>query len=198
MALIPILFSDWWDDSWDSQPRLPRVLDQHFGSGICRNDLLTARAAAQSAIQNQRRSQYVRPWRNFNLVPLRDSGSAINVTSDKFQINLDVQHFAPEEVTVKATDNSIIVEGKHEEKQDEHGQISRHFVRRYKLPVGHDASQIVSSLSSDGILTISAPKKALPEPEGLRTIPIVQTGQPKSQPNEKSEAQANNNIDEKK
>lgn len=198
MALIPILFSDWWEDSWDRQLQLPRILDQHFGSGIRGDDLLTARAAAQSAIQNQRRSQYVRPWRNFNLVPHRDSGSAINITDDKFQINLDVQHFAPEEVTVKATDNSIIVEGKHEEKQDEHGQISRHFVRRYKLPVGHDASQIVSSLSSDGILTISAPKKALPEPEGPRTIQIVQIDKPKRQPIEDSKAQAKNNTEEKK
>ncbi|XP_062543268.1 protein lethal(2)essential for life-like [Armigeres subalbatus] len=198
MALIPILFSDWWDDSWDSQLRLPRLFDQHFGSGICGDDLLTARAAAQSAIQNQRRSQYVRPWRNFNLAPLRDSGSAINVTSDKFQINLDVQHFAPEEVTVKATDNSIIVEGKHEEKQDEHGQISRHFVRRYKLPAGHDANQIVSSLSSDGVLTISAPKKTLPETEGPRMIQIVQTGQPKRQPIEDSQAQTKNKAEEEK
>ncbi|XP_062543264.1 protein lethal(2)essential for life-like [Armigeres subalbatus] len=195
MVLVPILFSDWWDDSWDSQLRLPRIFDQHFGSGISGDHLLTSRnAAVQSAIQNQRRPHYVRPWRNFNLVPLRDSGSAINLTSDKFQINLDVQQFAPEEVTVKATDNTIIVEGKHEEKEDEHGQISRHFVRRYTLPDGHDASQIVSTLSSDGILTISAPKKALPEPEGLRTIQIVQTGQPTKQPNGESEAQ----VEEKK
>ncbi|KAJ8963110.1 hypothetical protein NQ318_018575 [Aromia moschata] len=50
------------------------------------------------------------------------------------QVILDVQQFAPNEIVVKTNGNSIIVEGKHEEKQDEHGFISRHFVRRYVLP----------------------------------------------------------------
>lgn len=50
------------------------------------------------------------------------------------QVILDVQQFTPNEITVKTTDKHIIVEGKHEEKADEHGYISRHFVRRYQLP----------------------------------------------------------------
>ncbi|XP_065089935.1 protein lethal(2)essential for life-like [Ochlerotatus camptorhynchus] len=181
MSLIPIVFRDWWDDCWDTPLRTSQLLDQHFGSGISADDLLTAltsAAATQSALQNQRRSRYNRPWRNSNLASLQDSGSTVNVDDDKFQINLDVQQFSPDEISVKATGNSVIVEGKHEEKQDEHGYISRHFVRRYLLPAGHDANKIVSSLSSDGILTVQAPKKALPEPEGPKAIPIVQTGQP--------------------
>lgn len=32
---------------------------------------------------------------------------------DGFQGSLDVQHFAPNEISVKTVDNSIIVEGKH-------------------------------------------------------------------------------------
>ncbi|EAT34411.1 AAEL013346-PA [Aedes aegypti] len=181
MSLIPIVFRDWWDDCWDTPLRTSQLLDQHFGSEISADDLLTAlttAAAAQSALQNQRRSRYNRPWRNSSLAARQDSGSTVKVSDDKFQINLDVQQFAPEEISVKATDNSVIVEGKHEEKKDEHGYISRQFVRRYVLPEGHDANQIVSSLSSDGILTVTAPKKALPEPEGPKAIPIVQTGQP--------------------
>jgi crystallin alpha B len=51
------------------------------------------------------------------------------------------------------------VEGKHEEKQDEHGYVSRHFVRRYILPSDIEVNNIVSSLSSDGVLTVTAPKK---------------------------------------
>lgn len=199
MPLVPILFRDWWDDCLDTPLRTSRVLDQHFGSGISADDLLTAlatAAAARSAVENQRRSHYCRPWRNSSLASRQDSGSTVNVASDKFQINLDVQQFSPEEISVKATENSILVEGKHEEKKDEHGYISRHFVRRYALPAGHDANQVVSSLSSDGILTISAPKKALPEPEGLRTIQIVQTGQPMKKLTEKAEAQTNGNATE--
>ncbi len=44
------------------------------------------------------------------------------------QVCLDVQQFKPEEVNVKTVDNFVVIEGKHEEKEDEHGYISRHFV----------------------------------------------------------------------
>lgn len=97
---------------------------------------------------------------------------------DAFQVDLDVQQFAPEEITVKASgDNTITIEGKHEEKQDEHGYISRHFVRKYVLPKGHDIANVVSKLSSDGVLTITAPK-ADAQVDETRTIPIKQTGAP--------------------
>lgn len=75
------------------------------------------------------------------------------------QVILDVQQFSPDEITVKTVDNHVVVEAKHEEKQDEHGYISRHFVRRYVLPPSHDLVNITSTLSSDGVLTITAPKK---------------------------------------
>jgi crystallin alpha B len=47
---------------------------------------------------------------------------------------LDVQQFKPDELTVKTVNDYVVVEGKHEERQDEHGFISRQFQRRYKLP----------------------------------------------------------------
>lgn len=75
------------------------------------------------------------------------------------QVILDVQQFSPDEITVKTVDNHVTVEAKHEEKQDEHGYVSRHFVRRYVLPPSHDLANITSTLSSDGVLTITAPKK---------------------------------------
>ncbi|XP_055533261.1 protein lethal(2)essential for life-like [Wyeomyia smithii] len=186
MPLVPILFRDWWEDCWDTPLRTSRLMDQHFGSGLTADDLLTALTSAATLQQNRPRSGYNRLWRNSSLAVPQDSGSTINIGGDKFQINLDVQQFSPEEISVKATDNSILVEGKHEEKQDEHGYISRHFVRRYMLPKGHDSEAIVSSLSSDGILTITAPKKALPEPEGARSIPITQTGEPMKKVTDKS------------
>lgn len=72
---------------------------------------------------------------------------------------LDVQQFSPDEISVKTVDNQVVVEAKHEEKQDEHGYISRHFIRRYVLPPSHDLVNVASTLSSDGVLTITAPKK---------------------------------------
>lgn len=70
-----------------------------------------------------------------------------------------MQQFKPEEVTVKVVDNFIVVEGKHEERGDEHGFVSRHFVRKYRLPQNCDESAISSTLSSDGVLQLVAPKK---------------------------------------
>uniref|UniRef100_A0A182Q6Z7 SHSP domain-containing protein n=1 Tax=Anopheles farauti TaxID=69004 RepID=A0A182Q6Z7_9DIPT len=123
-------------------------------------------------------SRYSRPWHSSCVATKKDSGSTVNVTGDKFQINLDVQQFSPEEISVKYVDKCVVVEGKHEEKQDEHGYISRHFVRRYMLPNGHNENEIVSSLSSDGILTITCPRKEIEQKKPERSIPITHTGQP--------------------
>lgn len=75
------------------------------------------------------------------------------------QVILDVQQFSPDEITVRTVDNHVTVEAKHEERQDEHGYVSRHFVRRYVLPSSHDLVNVTSTLSSDGVLTITAPRK---------------------------------------
>jgi len=108
---------------------------------------------------------------------------------------LDVQQFKPEEIKVKVTDGSVIVEGKHEERQDKHGFISRQFTRRYKLPSNTNLEAIKSNLSSDGVLTIAAPKKAIQGAED-REIPITHTNKPAikqtaSKADEKSEKSEN-------
>ncbi|CAG0897989.1 unnamed protein product [Darwinula stevensoni] len=93
-------------------------------------------------------------------------------------VNLDVQQFAPEEISVKTVENSVVIEGKHEEKRDEHGFISRHFQRRYLLPDNVRPESIQSSLSSDGVLTVTAPKMAIEGAPNERSVPIVQTNEP--------------------
>uniref|UniRef100_A0A6M2DCK0 Putative alpha crystallin n=1 Tax=Xenopsylla cheopis TaxID=163159 RepID=A0A6M2DCK0_XENCH len=167
MSLVPLLFHDWWED-YDHPMRL---MDQHFGMGLNRHDLLNYLHDTPSLF----RGGYYRPWRN-EITP-QDSASTITNDDNKFQVTLDVQQFKPKEITVKTKDNYVTVEGKHEEKQDEHGYISRHFVRRYMLPKNHDAADVVSSLSSDGVLTITAPKRMLPEAESERQVPIAHEGQ---------------------
>lgn len=94
---------------------------------------------------------------------------------DGFQVSVDVQQFTPNEISVKTNDNSVMIIGKHEERPDEHGYISRQFVRRYTLPPGYDPNTISTELSSDGILTIKAPlPKALENKE--RLVSIQHTG----------------------
>ncbi|NXB51809.1 HSPB1 protein, partial [Leucopsar rothschildi] len=69
----------------------------------------------------------------FRLLP-RESAlmpAPIRQTADSWKVTLDVNHFAPEELVVKTKDNIVEITGKHEEKQDEHGFISRCFTRKY-------------------------------------------------------------------
>lgn len=103
--------------------------------------------------------------------------AAFNSGLDAYQVCLDVHQFAPNELTVKTVDDSVVVEGRHEEKEDKHGYISRHFKRRYVIPQGYDLEHVHSTLSSDGVLTVRAPK-ILPDREEPveRIIPIQQTG----------------------
>lgn len=44
--------------------------------------------------------------------------------------------------------------------------------------VGYDANLIVSSLSSDGVLTVTAPRIGLPAPKVEKYVPIWHTGKP--------------------
>ncbi|KAH8371607.1 hypothetical protein KR093_008268 [Drosophila rubida] len=99
------------------------------------------------------------------------------VGKDGFQVCMDVRQFSPNELTVKVVNNCIMVEGKHEEREDDHGYISRHFVRRYAMPEGYEADKVMSSLSSDGVLTVNVPKpQAIEDKSKARHIQIQQVG----------------------
>lgn len=113
--------------------------------------------------------------------------TAVIQDKDKFQVKLDVRNFAPEEIKVKTVGNFIQIEGKHEEKEDDKGYISRQFVRRFMLPKGHELKDVVSKLSSDGVLTVTAPRKIpLPAHEQERVIPITHVGPEKEKKDESS------------
>lgn len=163
MALLPFLLD------YEIDPRPHRLIDQHFGLGLTPQDFLQLSGAPALT------RDYYRPWRHL-AAATRDIGSTIKADKDKFQVNLDVKHFAPEEISVKTADGYIVVEGKHEEKKDEHGYVSRQFSRRYALPEGCDPATVESKLSSDGVLSVVAPRKVLDAVKGERAVPIAQTG----------------------
>ncbi|KAK5878973.1 hypothetical protein CesoFtcFv8_024328 [Champsocephalus esox] len=81
----------------------------------------------------------------------------IRTGQDSWKINLDVNHFSPEEITIATKEGYLQISGNHEEKQDDHGSVSRCFTRKYKLPQGVDLQHITSSLSGDGVLSVEAP-----------------------------------------
>ncbi|KOB77600.1 Small heat shock protein [Operophtera brumata] len=127
---------------------------------------------------NQPRDFCSPSWEIFQ--PLKQFSEAMNcqdtANDEDFQITVDVQHFTPEEIHVKVVNRQVIVEGKHEEKRDQHGYVSRQFVRKYTLPKGYLPDTVQSKLSSDGVLIVSAPK-VLPMPSaGEKIIPITKTG----------------------
>ncbi|KAK0168825.1 hypothetical protein PV327_002592 [Microctonus hyperodae] len=195
MSLVPMLFSNWWEEL----DRPHRLFDQDFGTGLYPDQLLTPRTLQRFMTPFERRipSNYYRPWGD--VFRQEDVGtSTINCDKDKFQVVLDVQQFKPEEINVKVVDKNVIVEGKHEEKKDEHGYISRQFVRKYMIPEQCDLDQVTSSLSSDGVLSITAPRKDVPMVENERKIQIEHTGKPAiKQSSKNSKKHENKEVDQK-
>lgn len=142
------------------------VLDDHPGTVARRDPFFHPEQAALHTLSKL-----------LSHIPQVEKDTSITVDKDHFQAKLDVQQFKPEELTVKVNDdNTVTIEGKHEEKPDEHGFISRHFVRKYVLPEDCDVQKIQSSLSSDGVLSISAPKKPDVKQVSYKQIPIIRTG----------------------
>ncbi|KAM3722316.1 Small heat shock protein [Dirofilaria immitis] len=84
---------------------------------------------------------------------------------ENFGIQLDVSHFRPEELTVKMQDETLYVEGHHEERNDQHGSVERHFIRKYTIPETVLQNSLESQLSDQGILRITAKKKAIESPK---------------------------------
>ncbi|XP_062543266.1 protein lethal(2)essential for life-like [Armigeres subalbatus] len=155
MIVVPMLSSDLWDECPYEYTR-----GDHFPSGF----MITLNSKPKSC---NRKSDCLNPKQLIDHVesPVKE------LSPEHFELRLNVQMFKPEEISVKATNQSIIVEAKHEEDNGNSYECEE-FIRRIRLPPGYDSEQIVSSMSSDGVLTISAPKLALPEPVKERTIAI--------------------------
>jgi crystallin alpha B len=108
---------------------------------------------------------------------VKDIEADVTCDQDKFQCRIDCHNFRPEEVSVRNVGRDIMIEGKHEERADEHGFASRTFTRRYRLPDDCNAENVRCDLSSDGILTINVPRKAALT-GGEKLLEIQQTGKP--------------------
>ncbi|KAG7206744.1 hypothetical protein KM043_000669 [Ampulex compressa] len=180
MSLIPMLFSDWWE----GLDRPHRLWDQRFGLSADLHDALGALDPENTDIllyrpQRRYRRRY-HPFLNDVATRKNRDSSIVHPDKNKFQVTLDVQQFAPEEITVKVTDDKrVVVTASHEEKRDEHGWISRQFVRKYLVPSQCDIDKVESHLSSDGILSITVPRRdALEGQSKEKTIEIRYTGKP--------------------
>lgn len=156
------------DDKFD------RFLDNNSSFGLGGLDPFSFRESQILPRYRMNPLGYSRNW--YQDRESRPEKTNVEVGKDGFTFSLDVQQFTPSEITVKTVDNYVLVEGKHEEKQDDHGFISRQFSRKYLLPKDVCIKDVVSTLSSDGVLTIKAPSLVKPVEDKERVIPIQQTG----------------------
>lgn len=108
----------------------------------------------------------------------------MHIFSGNIKVTLDVTHFAPEDLNVKLVDNFLVIEGKHEEKQEGHGFISRHFVRRYEVPVSSPNFEVKPedvncTLNASGVLCVDVQLEPPPLDEenkgNEKVIPINMT-----------------------
>ena len=174
-------YSNWYSDDLDFyDPWTSRILDSTFGRSFHPREFRSARILPRIF---RTPSGYSRNWTLSEKTSTDTSNGAsaagdsvTNTEKDGFQVCLDVQQFTPSEINVKVVENFIVVEGKHEERADDLGLISRQFTRRYALPKGYNMNDVVSTLSSDGVLTIKAPPlNKVPEIKE-KVVPIQITG----------------------
>ncbi|XP_056157438.1 alpha-crystallin A chain [Lampris incognitus] len=150
-----------------------RLFDQFFGEGMFDYDLFPYTA---STISPYYRQSMFRGFLDSN-----NSGiSEVRSDREKFTVYLDVKHFSPDELSVKVTEDYVEIQGKHGERQDDHGYISREFHRRYRLPSSVDQSAITCTLSADGLLNLSGPKFIGGGDSGHseRSIPVTRDDKP--------------------
>jgi HSP20 family molecular chaperone IbpA len=101
--------------------------------------------------------------KDFDIFNCKDS-QVIHVKDDqdKFEVSLDTSQYRPDEIKVLVREGAVTVEGKHEEiSEDGEKLVSRQFSRKYSLPAGAKPENVVSNLSSDGVLLISVAKTNL-------------------------------------
>lgn len=65
-----------------------------------------------------------------------------SITSDKFEVFVDVKEFKPEEITVKTINGTVIVEGKQAKRSP--NEVPRHFERHFQLPPFFDSEDVYS------------------------------------------------------
>lgn len=155
--------------------------------GLFPNGFQTDRIAARPGIHHLPVG-YHYPWNHVHK-PTNDVGEKLknpHFGKNGFQAIVDVQHFQPSEVTVKTMNHTVIIEAKHDDKEDSHGLVQRHFIRKYELPPDYDMSTVNSSLSSDGIITVVA-HQPLSKAGSEIIVPLTLTDSPVLSYNKKSE-----------
>ena len=94
---------------------------------------------------------------------LKSEIAEVKYDSKKMEVKLDVSVYSPAELNVTVSEDRLVIKGKHEQKADNHGYVSREFTREFVMPENIDADTITSTLSDEGMLIIQGRVKGAEE-----------------------------------
>merc|ERR1719222_351351 len=105
------------------------------------------------------RSQMLQnPFKGFKSM-FNEEEAKVDEDESKMEGRINASEYKPEELKASVQSGRLLVEGKHEEKkEDGSAYVQRSFTRSYTLPKEAQADQMVSHLSSEGVLLITTPK----------------------------------------
>lgn len=99
--------------------------------------------------------------------------SRVEYDDNNYKILVNVDKYNPEELVIKTVENTVVVEAKHQEKTSDGRSFStQSFSQSFTLPQGVDPEAVKSSLSQNGVLTISAPLNKTSRVQQERLVPI--------------------------
>merc|ERR1711971_658529 len=113
--------------------------------------------STQRPIYNDRRNE------NSNMLASSDASlspkAKVSYDDGEFAVEIPLRDYKPEELSVKTEGNVLVILAKHET-QTETGAsfVSKQFEQRFSLPSGVKPESIVSALSKDGTLKVTAPR----------------------------------------
>jgi len=164
MAHLPVLFSERNDPFFNRW--------HNFGQGIHPNEIEAFSCPRSFYNQHHTGHRWQQSLDHVN----RENVARSSIGKDGYQASFDVHQFAPNEITVETVDDNVIIKAQHEERLDDHGFIQRQFTRRFTIPDGFQINDVVSQISSDGVLTIKAPPPKKQLDEKARVVHIQHTG----------------------
>jgi HSP20 family molecular chaperone IbpA len=88
-------------------------------------------------------------------------------SGDVYRINVDVDGFKPEEISISLKENLLTVQAKMERKAGDGSKFQQEFTREMSLPDNVDPTSLKSFLGSDCVLKIQASYKPEVKPEEI-------------------------------
>ncbi len=146
----------------------PRTLPFQFEQQAIESASAAASKCEAKATTEIEESEFFVPLKNIGNVQksaLADASAMAKRKGDFYELVVNIQKFAPEQVKVFVSGQAVIVQAKN---VDASGQVNDSYEQRFGLPDDVDVSRLTSGISKDGILMIRVPRAAQDD----RYIPI--------------------------